>query len=137
MHAGRKPALSLCRAAAASAAAAVPMPLPLLPLPCSASGGSVQWKGEARQLLEAAVAFTESTLKAVWDGTASSAAQQAQQQQPGAPALVVEAAEPMLAALLALQVADAGQLAAQARGLEAFGRLLAARHDLVPGAASR
>jgi exportin-5 len=96
----------------------------------AAAGNAGAALERARVLLESAVMFLESTFKAVWDAPAG-------QDQAARTASVVAAAEPMLARLLALQPADARLVSAQARGLEAFSKLLAARRDLVPGVVSR
>lgn len=84
---------------------------------------------QARVLLESAVVFLESCMKAVWDAVAS--AGEADR------AAVASATEPMLHSLLALQITDPSLLNSQARGLEAFARLAAMKPDLVPGVVSR
>lgn len=50
---------------------------------------------------------------------------------------MVSATEPMLQRVLGISSSDALVLQHQARGLESFAKLLAARTDLLPGALSR
>ncbi len=83
----------------------------------------------ARVLFEAAVVFTLSANKAVWDATAAFANEN---ERAARIAAIVSATEPMFQSLLALHVTDPSLLQSQARGLEAFSRLIAARWDLLP-----
>jgi len=90
----------------------------------AATGGGHE---EARGMLASAVVFLEATLKAVWDATS----------EPSDRATVVRASEPMFQSLLALQVSDPTLLQNQARGLEAFSRIVASKPELVLGTVGR
>lgn len=89
---------------------------------------------QARVLLESAVVFTSSACKAVWDAAAAGTTEA---DRAARTAAVVSATEPMLQSLLNLRVTDAALLQSQAKGLEAFSRLIAARWDLLQGVVTR
>ena len=88
----------------------------------------------ARVLLESAVVFTVSACKAVWE---AAAAVTDEADRSARTAAIVAATEPMLQSLLALHVSDALLLQSQAKGLEAFSRLIAVKWELLPGVVSR
>jgi exportin-5 len=91
--------------------------------------GTNQALEQARVAFEAAVVFTLSANKAVWDATAAFANEN---ERAARTAAIVAATEPMFQSLLALHVTDPSLLHSQSRGLEAFTRLIAARWDLLP-----
>jgi exportin-5 len=89
---------------------------------------------QARVVFEAAVVFTMSANKAVWDATAAFSNEN---ERAARTAAIVTATEPMLHSLLALHVTDPALLQSQARGLEAFSRLIAVRSDILPTVVTR
>ncbi|PRW59064.1 HASTY 1-like isoform X1 isoform B [Chlorella sorokiniana] len=93
------------------------------------SPGSGTKLEDARGLLESAVHFSESTFKAVWDGSI--------QEQPAKLQAVVAAMEPMLQRLLSLQVSDPMLMQHQARGLESYQKIFGVRKDLAAPAVGR
>ena len=89
---------------------------------------------QARVLFEAAVLFLISASKAVWDATAAFSNET---ERAARIVAITTATEPMFHSLLSLQVTDPPLLQSQARGLEAFTRLIAARWDLLPALVTR
>ncbi|KAG7667885.1 hypothetical protein Ndes2526B_g01708 [Nannochloris sp. 'desiccata'] len=89
---------------------------------------------QARVLFEAAVLFLISASKAVWDATAAFANEN---ERAARIAAISTATEPMFHSLLSLYVTDPPLLQSQARGLEAFTRLIATRWDLLPALVTR
>lgn len=89
---------------------------------------------QSRVLLEAGVLFLISASKAVWDATAAFTNET---ERAARIVAIINATEPMFHSLLSLHVTDPPLLQSQARGLEAFTRLIAHRWDLVPALVTR
>ena len=93
---------------------------------------------KARVLLESAIAFLESTCRAIWEALlpqdksapGTSGSNELDVGQNFLP--IIQAMEPMLKSLLELMTSDPLILQSQGKGIDAFGRLLSVRPDLAP-----